>query len=277
MIGSCGSVFESDERTPSSEEWFAFMEAFHVCTGIDLSLYKSQQLQRRLLEMMRRNGDETLEHFWDRISGTLGGLSAVVDALAINVTELYRDPHKWVELKDRILPDLTKRTRQLKCWSAGCSFGAEAHTLAIVLDVHYPGNHLIRGTDIDGTALRKAERGEFTAEEMTLVPKEVRAEYFHFEERTRVWRANERLQKFMDFRKENLLADKFDEDYDLILCRNVVIYFKEAAKEVLFRKFFQALKPGGVLFVGSTERILSADEIGFESSIPFFYRKPMIG
>lgn len=265
------------ERVPTAEEWTAFMDAFHLYTGVDLTLYKAPQLQRRLIEMMRASGDRNLSDFWARISGTLGGLNAVLDALAINVSELYRDPTKWIELKDRILPDMVKRSPSLKCWSAGCSFGAEAHTLGIVLDVHYPGKHRILGTDIDGAALRQAERGEFLPEHMSLVPHEVRSAYFEFQDRPPMWRATERLKHYFEFRKENLLADDFGEEYDLILCRNVVIYFTDTAKDSLFRRFHRALKPGGVLFVGSTERILNAAEIGFESTIPFFYRKPLNG
>lgn len=265
------------EPAPSAEEWAAFTDAFHLCSGLDLTLYKAPQLQRRLMEMMRSNGDRTLGEFWERIVGTLGGLSAVLDALAINVSELYRDPTKWIELKERVLPDLLKRTDKLKCWSAGCSFGAEAHTLAIVLDVHYPGPHHILGTDIDSAALRQAEKGEFDYEHMSLVPREVRAAYFDALERPRIWKAREHLKRYLEFRRGNLLADSFDTDYDLIVCRNVVIYFTETAKDSLFRKFYAALKPGGVLFMGSTERILNAEEIGFESTIPFFYRKPING
>ena len=274
---ACRPALDCLDRVPTAEEWSTFMEAFHGCTGVDLTLYKAPQLQRRLQEMMLRHGDQTLPIFWDRISKTVGGTAAVMDALAINVTEMYRDPTKWIELKERVLPDLLKRSECLNCWSAGCSFGAEAHTLAIILDVHHPGRHRIIGTDIDATALNQAVRGEFEERQMERVPEEVRNAYFEYQEKSRVWKAGENIRKYLEFRRGNVLADPFEDGFDLIMCRNVVIYFTETAKDALYRRFYAALKPGGVLFVGSSERILNAEEIGFEATIPFFYRRPMIG
>jgi SAM-dependent methyltransferase len=82
--------------------------------------------------------------------------------------------------------------------------------------------------------------------------------------------------KFADTALPHLLADRFDQGFDLIMCRNVVIYFNDDAKDLLYERFVQSLKPGGVLFVGSTERIYKAKEIGLETPWPFFYRKPII-
>ena len=83
------------------------------------------------------------------------------------------------------------------------------------------------------------------------------------------------IKNSVEFKRHNLLADAFESGFDLILCRNVVIYFTEAAKEALYRRFFASLKPGGVLFVGGTEAILNFRDIGFVHYLPFFYRKPV--
>ena len=99
----------------------------------------------------------------------------------------------------------------------------------------------------------------------------------YFEPFASGWRAKPDLKRYLTFKKGDLLADRFDTGFDLIMCRNVVIYFTDGAKEELYRKFFAALKPGGLLFVGSTERIFSAKEIGFTTTVPFFYQKPMEG
>ena len=85
---------------------------------------------------------------------------------------------------------------------------------------------------------------------------------------------NEEIKSRVELQRHNLLLDKFGSGFDLILCRNVVIYFTEEAKDALYRRFFAALKPGGVLFVGGTEAILNFRDIGFQSYLPFFYRKP---
>jgi len=83
------------------------------------------------------------------------------------------------------------------------------------------------------------------------------------------------IKACIEFKQHNLLKDRFETGFDLILCRNVVIYFTEEAKDQLYRDFFAALKPGGVLFVGATEAILNFRNMGYESYLPFFYRRPM--
>ena len=92
-----------------------------------------------------------------------------------------------------------------------------------------------------------------------------------------MWKADDGLRKYLTFKRHNLLADDFGVGYDLIMCRNVVIYFTDEAKQALYERFFDALKPGGVLFIGGTERIFKCDEIGYETVAPFLYRKPTLG
>lgn len=198
-----------------------------------------------------------------------------LDKLAINVSELFRNPEKWRELEERILPYLLTRSNKLKCWSAGCSFGAEAYSLATLFEAKFKGPHTILGTDIDLAALGQAKNGEFCQADVRGVPKPYLEG--HFEKIANGFRAKDALRRYVTFRTGNLLADKFDGGYDLILCRNVVIYFTEPAKDELYARFLQALKPGGILFVGSTERIFKAKELGFESPIPFFYQRPLEG
>ena len=86
---------------------------------------------------------------------------------------------------------------------------------------------------------------------------------------------NQEIKNCIEFKRHNLLKDKFESGFDLILCRNVVIYFTEEAKDQLYANFFQALKPGGILFVGATEAILNFRKLGYTSFQPFFYQKPL--
>lgn len=174
-----------------------------------------------------------------------------------------------------MLPKLISASSKLKIWSAGCSFGAEAHTLACILDNKFQGQHTILGTDIDAAALDQARQGDFCEADMKGVPQPIRDRYFN--RAGDRWQAKDSIRKYLTFRRGDLLSDKFDTGYDLILCRNVVIYFTEEAKEVLYRRFFDALKPGGMLFVGGTERIFNSRQIGFEAPLPFFYQKPLEG
>lgn len=258
---------------PSNEQWLAFFNAFKRRTGLDLNYYKQDQLRRRILSMMESRGCKTLDEFWTKLASSDKDLRWFQDKLAINVSELFRNPEKWLELRERVLPDLLARSRALKCWSAGCSYGAEAYSLAITFDRWFPGPHRILGTDIDQAALAQANKGVFNDSDIRGVPDDLRRRYFM--QTPEGWVADSGLKRYLTFRTGDLLADRFDSGYDLILCRNVVIYFNDEAKDQLYRKFLEALKPGGVLFVGSTERIFNSQTIGFESTMPFFYRRPL--
>jgi len=261
--------------SPKTEDWTTLYSQMKRRTGLDLTLYKQDQLQRRIVGMMESKGAKTLEGFWQVIGATPADIQWFMDKLAINVSELFRNPEKWTEMENSVIPELLKNSQRLKCWSAGCSYGAEAHTLAAMLDKKFPGSHTIVGSDIDAAALDQAKRGEFSESDMRFVPKPYLDSYF--EKTGQTWLAKPNLKKYLNFRRGDLLADQFEGGFDLIMCRNVVIYFTDPAKEDLYRKFYGALKPGGILFVGSTERIFSAKEIGFTTSIPFFYQKPMEG
>lgn len=260
---------------PRTEDWASFYSQMKRRTGLDLHLYKQDQLQRRILSMSETKGTGDLEAFWKLISVSDGEIQWFMDKLAINVSELFRNPEKWVEMEQKVLPLLLNSSPRLKCWSAGCSYGAEAHTLAAILDQNFPGSHQVIGSDIDMAALDQAKRGDFSDNDLRFMPDKYKSKYF--DKTATGWLAKPLLRKYLTFRKGDLLGDRFETGFDLIMCRNVVIYFTDAAKEVLYRKFFDALKPGGILFVGSTERIFSAKEIGFTTTVPFFYQKPMEG
>lgn len=260
---------------PSQEQWQAFYRNLKTSTGLDLNAYKQDQLQRRILSMADTKGHGSLEEFWGYLKSQPDNVKWFMDKLAINVSELFRNPEKWVELENRVLPELLKQSSRLKIWSAGCSFGAEAHTLAIILDRSFPGPHTIVGTDIDQAALAQAREGKFIEPDMKNVAPDVRKAYFTTD--GTYWFANPKLKKYLTFKTGNLLSDAFDTGFDLIVCRNVVIYFTEETKNILYEKFYRALKPGGYLFVGSTERIVNSREIGFETPLSFYYKKPMQG
>ena len=169
--------------------------------------------------------------------------------------------------------------------------------MALLLDQAAPtARHTIHATDLDRTILAKAREGQFTRADVKNVAPALLERYFT---PLTTWRAlppasaaktadaeriahtlepayqvEEDIRRRIAFRPHNLLADQFEEGYDLICCRNVVIYFTDEAKQTLYRRFHDALKPGGILFVGGTERICNAREMGFEMPIPFFYRRP---
>lgn len=255
---------------PSPDDWNDFYAKMKAKTGLDLHLYKVNQMQRRIASMVTNQGCKSLAEFWSWVSASPANIEHFMDRLAINVSELFRNPEKWREMEEHVLPMLLKSSSRLKVWSAGCSYGAEAHTLAMILRQKFPSNHQIIGTDIDMAALNQAKLGVFSNDDTRYVP----AEYKKFLEQTESgWVADKGLRSMLSFHKQNLLLDRFESGFDLIMCRNVVIYFTDEAKEQLYKRFAAALKPGGVLFVGSTERVSSADSIGLTTIRPFYYQK----
>lgn len=259
---------------PNDIQWAKFNQSLHRKTGLDLNQYKPGQMQRRVWGMVVQQKLPDLEAFYNWIASSDQNMAWFLDKMAINVSELFRNVEKWKELENIVLPDLVSRSSKLKCWSAGCSYGAEAYSLAAILDAKFPGSHSILGTDIDQTALAQAQAGIFSKEDYRGVPDQYRKYFPAIGDKHK---AQTSLSRYIKVKKHNILADPFESGFDLILCRNVVIYFTDEAKAQLYTRFFSALKPGGVLFVGSTERIFNSGQMGYESTLPFFYTKPLTG
>ena len=262
---------------PFGEADFAgFQRRVEAKTGIRLGQYKSEQMQRRIAALAAHSGCPSFEAYALRMERDPASLADLLDRITINVTELFRNPDHFDELAASILPGLLARRpgAPLSAWSAGCSYGAEAYTLALLLHETRPSvPHRIQGTDVDRAVLARAERPWFSPADMKNVSPARRAA--HFAECEGGHQPQSHLRGGVRFGPHDLLADPYPASaYDLILCRNVVIYFTDEAKERAYRGFFRALRPGGVLFVGGTERLPDHRALGFELLRPFFYRKP---
>lgn len=258
----------------NEQDWEQFKQKFNAKSGINLNDYKPAQMQRRITNLMNRHGAHTYLEFFKLIDKDSKLYKDFIDYLTINVTEFFRTPEKFVELEKKVLPDLLARSNRLNIWSAGCSIGAEPYSLAMILNDITPGvKHRILATDLDVEMLAKAKQGVYTNSEYKNIPSDRALKYFKQEGDKYVISPDIRAK--VEFERHNLLLDNFQTGFDLILCRNVVIYFTEEAKDILYRRFFTALKPGGVLFVGGTEAILNFRDMGFAQYLPFFYRKPL--
>lgn len=257
----------------NERDWELFKQKLFIKSNINLNDYKPAQMQRRITNLMTRHGVSTYGAFFDRIDRDPQLYKEFIDFLTINVTEFFRTPEKFVELEVKVLPDLLARSSKLNIWSAGCSIGAEPYSLAMILnDITPQSRHRIFATDLDVEMLAKAKKGVYSATELKNIAPARLSKYFRQD--AGLYAISEEMKKRVEFQRHNLLLDKFETGFDLILCRNVVIYFTEEAKDALYRRFFAALKPGGVLFVGGTEAILNFRDIGFQHYLPFFYRKP---
>ncbi len=258
----------------AERDWELFKQKLFAKSSIDLNNYKPAQMQRRITNLMNRNGVTTYVAFFDLLEHNSKMYKDFIDYLTINVTEFFRTPEKFVELEQKVLPEMLTKNPRLNIWSAGCSTGAEPYSLAIILHELTPHTrHRIFATDIDAEMLAKAKAGSYSANELKSISPNRLGRYF--KQVNGIYTINDDIKAKVEFAKHNLLLDKFETGFDLILCRNVVIYFTEEAKDSLYRRFFASLKARGVLFVGGTEAILNFREIGFAHYLPFFYRKPL--
>ncbi|WP_216829249.1 CheR family methyltransferase [Alkalihalobacterium elongatum] len=249
-----------------------FIDSIKRKTGIDLNLYKEAQMKRRLSSLRDKRGYSDFTSYFQAMLKDERLFNEFLERMTINVSEFYRNPKRWEVLENKILPRLIQRTPRPKVWSAACSTGEEPYTLAIILSQFKPLSQVsILATDIDRAILERAKVGFYVERSLKDVPKDILLKAFTKD--VLGYTVKDEFKKAIKFKQGNLLADRFDTDFDLIVCRNVMIYFTEEAKHELYQKFSNALKPGGILFVGSTEQIFNPSNYGFETEDTFFYRK----
>jgi chemotaxis protein methyltransferase CheR len=255
------------------EQYLLIKSSIRRLLNINLDHYKDEQMRRRLDSWLVRSGEGTWELYFKRVQADAKEMSRFRDYLTINVSEFFRDPERWNSLREKILPYLMKSSLSLKIWSAGCSTGQEPYTLAILLDEVMHGRpYSILATDLDRGALAKAKaRGPYTAEETrNLTPMQ---KNLYLESSSPPIYVKPSLAQKVAFKEQNLFADPFETNLDMIICRNVIIYFTAEAKDQLYKKFQAALRPGGVLFLGGTEIIPRPMDIGFRNQDISFYIK----
>ncbi|MGM1046095.1 chemotaxis protein methyltransferase CheR [Paenibacillus uliginis N3/975] len=264
---------KENEQLVQDKDYTGFIRSIELSTGINLAEYKETQMKRRLTTLRLKYGFQTFSSFYDGMMKDKALFHEFLDRMTINVSEFWRNPNRWEVLRDKVLPELMGiGFARLKIWSAACSTGEEPYTLAMILaEKKLLSASTILATDIDDGALAKAKQGLYLERSLKDVPKAVAAKYFT--EDGPMYRFDEQLKKEVRFQKQNLLTDRFDTGFDLIVCRNVMIYFTEEAKHKLYQKFAASLRPGGVLFVGSTEQIFNPGQYGLETAETFFYRK----
>ena len=253
-------------------EWFK-TEILKL-TKIDLNYYKEKQMRRRIDTLVTKNGAKSYEDYVALIKKDKVLFEQFVNFLTINVSEFYRNPDQWKLMDQTVIPKILENNkRQIKIWSAACSTGDEPYSLAMAFSKHVPlSNIKILATDIDKQVIQHAQVGLYNAKSIAGVPEDMKKKYF-----TQVgssYQIADEIKKCVEFKEHNLLKDIYPKDFDLILCRNVVIYFTDEAKDMIYEKFYESLKKKGVLFIGSTEQISNYKDIGFERLSSFYFQKP---
>lgn len=243
-------------------------------TTIDLNCYKEKQMKRRIDTLISKNKITGYDNYVQALKTNREMFEEFVNFITINVSEFYRNPEQWELLDKEVIPELIKKFgNRLKIWSAACSTGDEPYSLVMALSKHIPLQNIkIFATDLDKQVIAKAKVGLYSEKSIACVPADLRKKYF-----TQVgqsYKISDAIKERVDFMEHNLLKDAYANDYHLIVCRNVLIYFTEEAKDEVFHKFYKSLATGGVLFIGSTEQVMGHREIGYERMNSFFYRKP---
>lgn len=258
----------------TDQEYTFLKQKIRRLTGIDLEAYKSTQMRRRLNSFIGQSRSVTIPDFCRKIETNAALLENLRTYMTINVSEFFRDEDSFTSLKNTVLPSLVRSRSRLTVWSAGCSCGQEPYSIAILLDMlgGTAATSRILATDIDAGALRiAAAGGPYGHESLRNVGPSVLARYFA--PVPGGYLVNDRIRRRVEFRPQNLLDDRFDEGFDLIICRNVTIYFTNEAKFQLNKRFHTSLRDGGVLFVGGTETTMDMQTIGFRQLAPSFFVK----
>lgn len=255
------------------DDYESFKKLVLDMTGIDLNSYKERQMKRRIDSLIARQKCKGYLEFVDLLKKDKSVFEEFISYLTINVSEFYRNPDQWAYMDKEVIPELIKKFgKNLKIWSAACSTGDEPYSLVMALSKHIPLNQInIYATDIDKQILAKAQVGLYNEKSLAGVPAEFKEKYF-----TKVgasYQIKDEIKSRVSFNQHNLLNDDYKKDFDMIVCRNVLIYFTDEAKDDVFVKFNKSLKMGGVLFIGSTEQIVNYASIGYTRRNSFFYEK----
>ncbi|GAA6175423.1 CheR family methyltransferase [Sulfitobacter pacificus] len=253
-------------------------------SGLTLIEEKTPMIQSRLRHRLRDLGLVDFPSYCALIESDQGldERQHLISALTTNVSHFFREDHHFETLKselDRCLPKL-RAGGQMRIWSAGCSNGQEALSAAITLMEHLPGiadlDVRILATDIDPKVVRFAREGVYPQRLLGGVPAGLIGKYFQQVEAATDephFCAHQRLRSMIRINELNLLAPwPMKKRFEVIFCRNVVIYFDIATQETLWPKFHAALAPEGVLFLGHSERISDPARFGFICTGPTTYR-----
>lgn len=242
-------------------------------TGIQMPEHKIQMLLSRLVRRMRELGFERVDQYCRFLFDDPAGEAERVhffDAITTNKTDFFREPKHFDYLLQQVLPQLAESRRlddlgRVQIWCAGCSTGEEPYTIALLLARHAeeqkrlskPFSFALLATDISTKVLAQARNGIYTAEQIAPVPEPLRQEYFrrHRDPQRNEFRMSPVLRSRISFHRLNLMVDRYpvSDNFDVVFCRNVMIYFNRPTQERVMQKLLERVRPGGYLFIGHSE------------------------
>ena len=249
-------------------EFEALLACLRDDRGFDVTGYKRPTLVRRVGWRMQELGLDSYGSYLDRIQADQGELAKLFDTLLINVTGFFRDPDAWRALREHAVPRLLELHRTtaepIRVWSAACSSGEEAYTLAILFaealgEPQFKARLKIYATDLDEADLERARQGRYGPRTIEAVPPPLRERYFRQEDDTFVFRRD--LRRSIIFGRHDLIQDAPIGRLDLLVCRNTLMYFGPKVQRQILRRFHFALRDHGFLFLGKAETLLSHNDL----------------
>jgi len=248
----------------------AFARELATRTGVALDAYKPKCLARRIAVRMRACAMHTYDEYLALLDRTPAELERLHAALTINVTRFHRNPEAWEALA-QLMPGLLAGEGEVRCWSAGCASGEEAHTLSILFaEIAHSRQQpalldrvRIDATDIDVESMERTRGGRYRAAALVETPAELVRRWFRADGD---WmQVDDAVRARVTVRRHDLTRDPVPvRTYHLVACRNVVIYFDREMQERLFSAIFESLRPGGVLMLGKVETLVGAARERFE-------------
>ena len=240
----------------TEEEVQALMLAMKKRYDLDFTNYEPKSLCRGVMRLMSKHKMDGMADLWSRILREDDFFLNGIDELLVNLTELFRNPEAWIMIRDEILPQY-RNNSQVDIWHAGCSTGEEIYTMAIVLEecgLLYKSQ--ILATDLSKTALDKAKLGRYSHNSLKnylrpflkFYPSKKLDDFFTFNDNSA--EIKPAYQRKVEFQNHNLVTEQMDRKFDIIFCRNVMIYFDGELKKRIFEFLNRCLKDGGYLILG---------------------------
>ncbi len=270
----------------SESDYTNFSTLIYKKAGINLHEGKKSLLKARLTKYLRKTRFGSLEEYYQYLMNDDTGEEMVrlLDVISTNLTYFFREPKHYDFLRSKALPQVLEfsdslNKRAIRVWSAGCSSGEEAYSLGIVLNqflCSHEGLQIqILATDISTRVLKKATDGIYEKEKLEKIPYDLRSRYFQrgINKRSGYYRVKPQLRKMISFRRLNLM-EPFPpgRTFQIIFCRNVMIYFDKHTQERIVQKFYGALEKGGFFFIGHSESLTNIKH-AFQYIQPSVYRK----
>jgi len=243
-------------------------------TGIALSQNKADMIYARLARRIRVLGLTSFRAYISTLEGSAGAEERghLVNALTTNLTRFFREPHHFEHLQNQAIDETLAYIKNLdekrvRLWSAGCASGEEAYSMAMILRSKLPDNlgvdAKILATDMDTNVLATAAEGRYPSEALEMVPPEMRSLYAKLlrREANLNWQMRNNVRSLITFKRLNLIREwPMRGPFDVIFCRNVMIYFDKVTTKAVLRRFTDILRPGGWLYIGHSENIIGMDD-----------------